>query len=618
MNEHGPSQNYLEQVPRVKQALSFTEQLLAFPSIHSDIPYELRTNFSFLRQIESRKKLIEAYATYTANIENITDLHALYAKLSTIFTTDKSFARAALYIPFDILPDTQTDQSNEAKAFLSSYKSTFINLFDQSDFRADFMDGDVLEPSLRNGNSPELITKAPHLLPWLMRKGIFSQNEVISLIQTANTPPQIQALVDVLPILYRESLLDDQILDTLTTSPHTPFQNLLPRMIKGNTTETEEHNPEDTPKEILNSFILSYQAMEQRISLDSTSPERKHWQTDTQSERLQDDFAYKLAPHIDSNLDVSTLDALLAQNNTQITSLLATALRIKAGMEFEMDDKVHDHTEKLITHLLSKITRIQNQQLPHTYTKLAAYAHQYGANIDVSEVPQFIREEETSRIKNYNEILISSAEYIEKDPVLSAYLYPVTLSLGSHAKGYAKEGSDIDMGVFVREGTDENERTTMQERLVQMSLDLGIHGSCMEFWLEEKDDGVVIKNYENPDPHRGDNSLTHPFTGQWLGNLEETKQLREKLIRMYLESSNKTIDNHDARTLWLKDLEHNMLQYRLMHKGYASHMPPETVKRSTGNFSIDGDSMFYDEGYRRIAFDTYLKKVFLPVFTTEK
>lgn len=618
MNELGPSQNYLEQVPKTTRALSFAEQLLTFPASNSDIPYELRTNFSFLRQIESRKKLIEAYAAYTSDTNTIEALHLLYSELSNTFNTDEDFKRALLYIPFEILPDVQIDQSTEASNFLSSYKNAFIGLLDQVDFRADFIDGDVLEPSLRNGNSPEQITKAPHLLPQLMRKGIFSQSEVISLINTVNTPPQIQALADVLPILYRESLIDDQILDTLAASPHILFQNLLPRMIKDITTENKEYDSGNTPKEILNSFIQSYQAMELRISLDSISPERKHWQIDTQSARLEDDFAYKLAPHIDSSLDVPTLDVLLVQNNTQITSLLATALRIKAGMEFEIDGKIHDHTEKLIVHLLSKLSPIDAKSSTHAYTRLAAYAHRYGANIGVEEVPQFIKNEETARTKNYNETLTSSAQYIEKDPVLSTYLYPVTLSLGSHAKGYAREGSDIDMGVFVKEGTSESDRTNIQERLAHMSLDLGIHGSYMEFWLEEKEDGVIIKNYENPDPHRGDSSLTHPFTGTWLGNIETTKQLRQHLMRMYLESNNQTIDVYNARALWLKDIEHNMLQYRLMHKGYASHIPPETVKRNVGNFSIDGDSMFYDEGYRRTAFDIYLKKVFLPVVVTEK
>jgi hypothetical protein len=613
IEELSPAQN--EKAPEATKGSSFSEQLLAPSLVNSDIPYEIRSNQSFVEQVASRKKLVEVYAAYTSNPDDISSKHKLYQELSKSFGGDASFGRAALYVPFSLLPNISNDQSNEAQVFTSSYKKAFNNLLTENaaDFRADFLDGDVLEPALRDGKPPEQIIKAPHLLPWLMRNGIFSQEEVITLVKQATNPVLIQSLSDVLPVLYRDLLVDDQILDVLTASPHQAFRRLEYRMKKESTVPPEVLPHEHTPKELLVLFTQSYQALQKRISSDKVSPKRIEWQLEIQGRRLQDEFASKLAPYVQNDLDTATLDTFVAQNNPIIISLLLTTLTMQASIEFENEGVIHTHTEKLITHLLSKITGIQDRSVLEASTKLQTYVHKYGADIKPHEKPQFMESKETPRTTKYLETLASCAHFIEEDPLLSQCLYPVTLSLGSHAKGYAKNGSDIDMGVFVKAGTSEDLRKSIQEKLEQMSRTLGIHGSCMEFWLQEDENGVIIKNYENPDQKRGDSVLTHPLTGSWVGNLGATKKLRQRLMRMYLESEHKLVANRDARGVWLKDIEHNILQYRLMHKGYASHMPPETTKKKPHHFSIDGESMFYDEGYRKVAFDLYLKKVFLPV-----
>lgn len=618
MHETAPKQNQQEQLPSLTRSTSFIEQILEPSLANSDIPYEIRMDKSFVEQIKTRQKTIDAYTAYKIDRGDTQNTNKLYEELSVFFNTHTEFARAALYIPFTLLPDVSTNQSKEALDFVVSFKKAFDNLLTHIDFRADFMDGDILEPGLRAGKLPEQVVKAPHLLPWLMNKGIFSQQEIIAYIEGATTPHLVQALADVVPLLYRESLVDDALLGVLATSPHQQFRDLVPRLQKTHHTSFESSLPLHTPKQIIASFMQSHEAMMRRISADSISEGRKYWQQEVQGDHMQDEFALKLAPHIQNDMDTSTIDALLGGNNPHVTSLLITSLRIKAGTEFEIEGAVNNHTKTLITHTLSKVSQKNDRIVTQAYDKLRAYAHHYGVAIPAPENPQFTQQKDTSRTESYFETLTSCARYIEEDQVLSHCLYPVVISLGSHAKGYAKEGSDIDMGIFVREGTQEDERKAIHEKLAEMSRHLGIHGSSMEFWLEKNEDGVSIKNYDNPDPRRGDSSLTHPLTGQWVGNLGATKSLRQNLMRMYLNNTNKTIEGHNARSVWLKDLEHNMVQYRLMHKGYASHLPPEAIHRKVSHFSIDSESMFYDNGYRTVAFDIYLKKVFLPELSVEK
>jgi hypothetical protein len=356
--------------------------------------------------------------------------------------------------------------------------------------------------------------------------------------------------------------------------------------------------------------------MIKRVTSVSTSENRQIWQIEVQGERLCNEFAYILAQHVDTTLDTATLDTLLEQNDSPRTSLILTALTIKAGIEFETEGTVTKHAELLINHAYTKTSDNKSKEVVHALDKLLKYSFHYGVTVPSQEMPQFAQNEETSRTKSYFESLTSCARFIEDDPTLSQYLYPVVVSLGSHAKGYAKEGSDTDMCVFVKAGTREQDRAVIQEKLKEMSSTLGIYGSCMEFWMEENEHGVSIKNYENPDQSRGDSLLTHPFTGEWVGNVDATKKLRQSLMKMYMKDGNKVLAGHTAKEAWLRDIEHNMLQYRLMHKGYTSHMPREKIKPNHGNFPIDGESIFYDDGYRRIAFDLYLKKVFIPTVPT--
>ena len=68
----------------------------------------------------------------------------------------------------------------------------------------------------------------------------------------------------------------------------------------------------------------------------------------------------------------------------------------------------------------------------------------------------------------------------------------------------------------------------------------------------------------------------------------------------------------DARKNWLLEIERDTLQYRLMHKGNARHYPEQGGIQTENSGALDSESMFWDSGYRRVATQLFLKKVFLP------
>jgi len=201
---------------------------------------------------------------------------------------------------------------------------------------------------------------------------------------------------------------------------------------------------------------------------------------------------------------------------------------------------------------------------------------------------------------------------IARHPKLSKMLYPVTVVLGSRMKGYARGNADLDIAIFVRPGTKESERTELQSYIEETFDHKIVGGHAMEFWLQETGVELVIQNYENPDPQRGDSSLPHPLLGAWCGDEKVITELYKKLMPGYLYSKGKTILGEDMQSVLLKEMEHDTLQYRLMHKGYTRLFPRQGGIQTQHTDAIDGESMFYDSGYRRLATKLFIDRIFLP------
>jgi len=84
----------------------------------------------------------------------------------------------------------------------------------------------------------------------------------------------------------------------------------------------------------------------------------------------------------------------------------------------------------------------------------------------------------------------------------------------------------------------------------------------------------------------------------------------------YLRETDKKIMNREARGLYLEEMERDILQYRLMHKGYERFFPPAGGLHSAHADKVDGESMFWDSGYRQLATKLFASRVFLPKIKT--
>ncbi len=211
------------------------------------------------------------------------------------------------------------------------------------------------------------------------------------------------------------------------------------------------------------------------------------------------------------------------------------------------------------------------------------------------------------------EITKRAVELIRSNPELSKFIYPVCILFGSKIKGYSTINADTDIAIFIKPNTSIKEKAKINKLLHDTLTENKIELEIKEFWLKEERTQFEILNFESSDITLADNSWTYAlFGGSWIGDQNIVRELYEKLLTNFFYSKDKIIFGGDARTIWLEQMEKDTLQYRLMHKGYIRLFERQRGIQTKHSDRIDGQSLFYDSGYRRLATKLYLSRVFLP------
>ena len=154
---------------------------------------------------------------------------------------------------------------------------------------------------------------------------------------------------------------------------------------------------------------------------------------------------------------------------------------------------------------------------------------------------------------------------------ISAHIAPSEIVLvgGSRLKGYATTSSDWDIWDF----------------------------------------GKMVRSIE---AKPGNSDVAHVYLNYvWMAGKNVTwEQLEEKansVAKIYFEAPDYATNVYPKRQT-LKRIEQDLLQYRLLHKGYERF----TGKRyEDGPLDMDGNCPFYDDGYRRLATKIFAKYVWL-------
>lgn len=608
-----------ESVPKMTVVPPAAESLLHFNDPNCPWPEEIKNDPEIRKQAETRRALSSKLEFFSQKIpradmdiknalsENLItekDAAELYTSLSDLLEQDRENNRIVLYLPFEFLPSSKTSyQSAElteaSGRFSRIFKKEWVALLSARDLRADFIDGDIPEPEYRDGPLPRVV-KAAHLLPKLVEKGLVSAEEINDLIKNTEDKILKQSLEETLPVLRDMKLIDGDSEE-----------------------ETADAKNEDAGAD-LPMIIAQAEKDRENISVRyEKNDARNKWLKQEALRHSNEEYGHRISLAISQGtIPSGELEKFLSPKGSEQDTLV-----VIRALEETLETIARESSEQAASHyrqyepsLFELRTNNASADINDAIDKMLYHLFALGA-VDTAAMEKFgisppaLHSPVSEKLNGMQDAIAAMNEIVKKaetDPELSKMIYPVALLLGSQIKGYAKRNADLDTAVFVRPGIEFAERSKLQELIRKTFVHEKITGQSMEFWTKEEKGELSIQDFENPDTALGDSTLAHPLLGAWCGDSAAIKELYERLLPNYLYSKGKAILGKSAQRVWLEEMEHNLLQYRLMHKGYSRYHPEQGGIRTACSNEIDSESAFYDSGYRRLATQLFVNRIFLP------
>lgn len=606
--------------------LSPSEALLHPEDINSPWPESITKNELILEQAKNRRDILNEFdeifkKTPDATIDVATmlaekivtqeEIDTLYANLNTFFSSDILNSRMLLYFPFEMIPTEGTSET--ANLFRAQIKKTWNYLLREKDFRTNFFDGDIPEEEARTGTMPEVV-KAAHMIPFLLQKNLLTVSEVQELFEQSTDDTLRSSIADALPVAMDLRLISEDEESKLEESNDGLLRNVLILAKLESETEDTESTVETKDIETLNKKLQEELAEADGVytsNIDVLPKARNDWDRLFSKKKIVSKYAEQIAQAIIEEYPNGSLapgELLKLEQDTYTQQVGVEAIR-KAVEIFALKEKDLEKAQKLIEETKNIFEQI------HAGTELASQ--------DAVEV-SWLRWSKISGIKDVPVIDDKTQKYvndmcrgalaIQADEDLANKVYPVANAWGSKAKGYGTEMSDTDVAVFVKPGTDRSTNQEIKSELATIFTEPGKEiTKPQRFWLREEGDYLKIESVLDITGRTADENWVQTlFNGIWTGDAETIKELHAKVLVPYFYAEGKKVGPFDAREFWLNEMERGTLLFRLMQKGYQRTNLEQGGIKTAHSKDIDGDCMYWDSGYRRLATQLFLKKMFLP------
>ncbi|HEU0050710.1 MAG TPA: hypothetical protein VFQ60_01485 [Patescibacteria group bacterium] len=497
----------------------------------------------------------------------------LYRSLTALLK-NPDYRRLIFYLPFEFLPRKEWHPSSpnlkqKRAEFAAIYLARWHALLTIHDVRANFVDGDVLEVESRRGDLPRVV-KAAHLIPILVEKGLLSLDDINELRRNTDDQLLKETIEETLPVLAD--------LDFLPPQP----EAIRPLAVAQAASITKKRT--------------AWLAQEQRRrALDAKSSELA-------GAILHGSFDSSLLSASDSFTQYSAIDAVrkaMEQEAAQPSNALSLLQRYQTALAdlWNAQPALHAPLSKLFYHAHA-LNLLTDRDL-----------HQFGLPLPTLTGPF---SKHLAEMKAPLTALKQVIAEIKRDPILAQYVYPIVLIFGSRVKGYGSKDADIDAAVLMKPDTDITQKPAIRRALRQAFALSHIDDSVVEFWLQSHGQELRVRNDAGDEPMIANRSWTHVlFNAVWEGDNEAIQIVRRQLLLPYVTEPNDQLFGRNLRQLCLEQFERDILQYRLMHNGYEKFYPIKKIKMPHAHL-IDGQSAFWDSGYRQTATRLFAQHVFLP------
>lgn len=544
--------------------------------------------------------------------------------------SDRSEKRRGCWIP-DQVGDDKNRLNESQRIFRDAYRDAWIRLLYESDVRALFVDGDVLEEGL---GKPRRVRKAAHLFPFLFRKGIVTAGDAAGIAGDTDDAELLDSLRDGLMAALRTGDNRAEILPVIKQINRQlggrRAAGEYPALTRPNAVwiGTLRSLPEDTSAaEIISRTGSHWDETEEILNGSengcAVSAKRMIWKKSISRDAILSAGAGEIAGRMLAG--AVTMDSLmpyLSGDPPETVRIIALKSLVYAGDAYaRLDMKLAGLFAESVLGALPDY-EIQPPNVADAMMELLSHWKNSGIIGDEMvrrmgiHVPYLASVEpgyHSSWLSDRLNYLVRAAEQVAGDADLRDAVFPFFLAYGSVVKGYGSvRYPDSDAAVFIRPGVPWDRRAEILHLIRTRVPELQRVEKVREFWIGETNGSYTfrIPPVHLPDVG-GAQSIHMLFDGAWVGRNREMTDIRATVIRKYLNLDRFGAQKDDVRFELIRRLEMDMLQMRLMHKGYRRFYP--AVDGGTVNLDmIDGYSDFWDPGYRRLASLLFLSRVYLP------
>lgn len=594
-------------------------------------PEVLRNDLELNLQIEKCHNLWKGLDKLFSSAEIDESFAEIYNQLANFIEFEDFNVRLILYLPFEIIPDVpRIEQNSELGKALIRFRQVYLDnwfklLFDH-DIRANFVDGDIFE--LGTNYNQTLVNKAAHLAPILVLKRLIKVGQIIDLIEETSDSILKNSLFDAITALSSWGLVSSADFTKISQSSDSLLRNLavIIKNSEGIISGLEEKTPISTRRELRRLLLTAEKDLirtSRSINRAVVNEARFAWERERDIQNILEVYSERIArsflcgslslgdlrmPTLHSGEKYPTLLGILSFNkifNKIATTDLKQAQSIHAKLKPQLlqlwEENLGDtkkYLEKMWLHC------------EHLKIVDAVFLKKIGLAIPSLDK---LFTTPINALNSEKENLRAALEKIIHDPKISRFLYPLLIIYGSKVKGYGLRSADVDLAVFVKPGINLSCRPQIKNLLKDLFASEKLINSVLEFWITENNSQVAISDFPIHDKSLGNSAYAHVlFNGIWFGPKELISKFYREIMINYLYSQDDSAESLKRRSIWLKEIERDLLQYRLMHKGY-SQIRPEAFYFDFKNIKdLDVASSFWDSGYRRVATKLFVTKVFLP------
>lgn len=515
----------------------------------------------------------------------------IYSRLTAFLSTDENNTRLILYLPLEILPDKKNHPSFVEERFVAKYLEGFNRLLSEKDFSANFTDGHIIESA---DTQPSRVVQATRLIPGLVKKGLIGFEEVVAMSQSTDEVLS-KSTLETIPVLHDMGLISEDEYGRFGLNR----ENLRKKDHVLDFEDKESFN-----KKFLQGVLDIDSEFEEMSGKQPDEQDRWEWERDDKKDKLRTSFAKTLAKEIIKG-EVSERDLETGVDISIAIRGVRSAVVEKASENLKEANDIYQEFAPLLEACLMGNVIEKDEATTAMY-----YLYSLGV-IDEDYLSSFGLKPKnfTDGTSNFDHGEFDvDIQTIKEDESLNSLIYPTFLFFGSRIKGYSTESADLDVGVFIKPDVWFEKRMEIEETIEKLLERHKNVGKVSQFWLEEDGDRLRVKDVPLVSIKIADPEFVNVlFGGVWAGDAFETAKIYKELLPSYL-----TGESEDQRKYWLRQIEREVLQYRLMHKGYSRVFPRVGGIDTEHSDLIDGKSVFLDPGFRRVASKLFISQVFLP------